>query len=266
MTGHAGPPRPAGEAPPVPEPTFAERARTLVHLARTGTLATASRRHPGHPFASLMPYAPDDRGDALVLISALAVHTQNLQADPRASLLVSQPDPGGEPLAAGRVTLMGRARPVGEAEGEAVAGAYLDRHPTARYWVGFGDFGFWRLAVDDVYFVGGFGAMGWVDAGEYAAAGPDPLAGAAAAILEHMNRDHAGALLEYARAYAGAEAEAATMAAVDRLGFKLRLRQGERRWSVRIAFPREVRTAADSRQVLIEMLRRARGDSDPARA
>src|SRR3990167_9307577 len=96
MSQHAGPPR-AGEAPAVPEPTFAERARTLAYLGRTGTLATLARRPAGHPFASLMPYALDAGGHPLLLISAMAVHTQNLEADPRASLLITQPGlpPGG---------------------------------------------------------------------------------------------------------------------------------------------------------------------------
>ena len=84
MSRHAGPPR-ADDAPAVPEPTFAERARTLAYLGRTGTLATLSRRHPGHPFASVMPYALDDAGRPLFLISSMAMHTQNLEADARAS-------------------------------------------------------------------------------------------------------------------------------------------------------------------------------------
>jgi heme iron utilization protein len=257
LNRHAGPPRPA-DAPTVPEPTFAERARTLAFLGRAGTLATVSRRHAGHPFASVMPYALDASGRPLLLISAMAMHTQNLEADPRASLLVTQPDWSEDPLAAGRLTLMGEARKL---DGAAVAGArpvYLARHPRAGYWVDFDDFAFWRLDVVDVYFVGGFAAMDWVTAAEYAAAQPDPLAEAGAGIVEHMNRDHADALLAYARHFAGEPADEATMVTVDRLGFKLRLRQGGRLSSVRIAFPGEVTTAEQSREVLIEMLRRAR--------
>lgn len=258
MSQHAGPPK-NDDAPPVPEPTFAERARTLVDQGRTGTLATLSRQRPGHPFASMMPYAHDDEGRPLLLISTMAMHTQNLLGDPRASLLVTQPDVTGEPLAAGRVTLMGEAQHVPRGEVSGVRQQYLARHPNASYWADFGDFGFWRLEVVDVYFVGGFAAMGWVEAAEYRAARPDPLADVAAGIIEHMNRDHADALRTYARVYAGAGADEASMAAVDRLGFKLRLAQGERRWSVRIGFPREVRTAEESRAVLIEMLKQARG-------
>jgi heme iron utilization protein len=258
MSQHAGPPRPP-DAPSVPEPTFAERARTLTHQARTGTLATLSRRHPGHPFASIMPYALDDEGCPLLLISAMAMHTQNLEADGRASLLVTQFGANGDPLASGRVTLMGQARRLGADEAASVRAAYLAAHANAAYWVDFEDFAFWRLDVDDVYFVGGFAAMGWVAAADYRAARPDPLADVAESIMEHMNRDHADALLSYARHFAGEAADEARMVGVDRLGFKLHLRSAERRWSTRIAFPREVTTAADSRAVLIEMARQARG-------
>ncbi|HYE93528.1 MAG TPA: DUF2470 domain-containing protein [Terriglobales bacterium] len=257
MNRHAGPSTPPA-TPPVPEPTYAERARTLVYLSRAGTLATLSRRHPGHPFASIMPYAVDERGRPLLLISSMAMHTQNLQGDARASLLVAQPDWAGDPLAAGRVTLMGEARTVPAADIAAAREAYLARHENARYWVDFDDFAFWRLDVTDVYFVGGFAAMDWVEAPAYGDAAPDPLADAAGGIIGHMNTDHADALVTYARAYAGVEASEAIMTSVDRLGFKLRVTGAGRRHAVRIAFPREVRTAAESRTVLIEMLQRAR--------
>jgi heme iron utilization protein len=258
MSQHAGPPRPP-DAPTVPEPTFAERARTLVHQGRTGMLATLSRRHPGYPFASIMPYALDAAGRPLFLISSMAMHTQNLAGDGRASLLVTQPGAMGDPLASGRVTLMGQAERLGRDDVADVRARYLAAHANAAYWVDFEDFSFWRLDVGDVYFVGGFAAMGWVEAVDYGSARPDPLAEVAEGIMEHMNRDHADALLAYARRFAGEAADEARMVAVDRLGFKLHLRSAERRWSTRIAFPREVTTAADSRTVLIEMARQARG-------
>jgi len=257
MSRHAGPPA-ASDTPPVPEPTFAERARTLVYLGRTGTLATLSRKHPGHPFASVMPYALDEDGRPLFLISTMAMHTQNLEVDGRASLLVLQSDSSTDPLASGRVTLMGRVARLGANERAGVKAAYLAAQPNASYWVEFEDFAFWRLEVEDVYFVGGFAAMGWVAAAEYRTARPDPLGDAAEGIIEHMNRDHADALLAYARFFAREDAEEARMVAVDRLGFKLHLRNAERRWSTRIAFPREVTSAADSRTALIEMARTAR--------
>jgi hypothetical protein len=254
---HAGPPA-SDESTPVPEPSFAERARTLLHLGQTGTLATVSRRHPGHPFASVMPYALDAQGRPLVLISTMAMHTHNLLADPRASLLVTQPGWTGDPLAAGRVTLMGQAHRLGAAEVDPARAAYLARHEGAKFWVDFEDFSFWRLEPLDVYFVGGFAAMDWVSAETYLASAPDPLADAAPGILQHMNADHADALVAYVRAFAAEPADEATMTAVDRLGFRLRVRTGDRLHGVRIAFLREVRTPDDARVVLIEMVREAR--------
>jgi putative heme iron utilization protein len=121
-----------------------------------------------------MPYALDLSGRPLFLISSMAVHTQNLMADRRASLLVTEPDVTGDPLAAPRVTLMGEVVPVPAAELAAVRATYLAAHPHAASWVDFGDFTFHRLEVRDVYFVGGFGAMGWATAAEYLAARPDP--------------------------------------------------------------------------------------------
>jgi putative heme iron utilization protein len=238
--------------PGAPEPAFAEQARTLVHLGRTGTLGTLSRRHPGHPFVSIMPYAPDERGRPLVLISTLAMHTQNLAADPRASLLVAQP--GDDPLALARVTLMGAARRLEADERPLARDAYLARHPNAVHWVDFDDFAFWRLDVADVYFVGGFGAMDWLTVPGYETARPDPLADAAPGIIEHMNRDHADALVLYARVLGQLPTEAAEMVAVDRLGFKLRVRAADGLHARRIGFPREVASAEQCRVVLIEML------------
>jgi len=77
--------------PAGPEPSFAERARTLMHSGRIGSLSTLSRKQPGFPFGSLMPYALDRQGHPIFLISTMAMHTQNLQADPRASLFVTEP-------------------------------------------------------------------------------------------------------------------------------------------------------------------------------
>jgi hypothetical protein len=265
MNRHAGPPRGHG-SPSIPEPTYAERARTLAHLVRSGALATLSRKHSGYPFASVMPYALDEQGRPLVLISSMAMHTHNLEADARASLLVAQPvtqvsgQEAGDPLAAARLTLLGEARRLADPDTRQAREVYLARHPRASYWVDFDDFSFWRLDVKDVYFVGGFAAMDWVTPDDYRAARPDPLADAGPGIIDHMNKDHADALIAYARHFAREAADEATMIAVDRLGFRLRLRSGERLHAVRIAFPREVKSAAESRTVLIEMLGQARAD------
>ena len=252
---HAGP---ASEAPTVPEPSFAERARTLLHLGRIGTLATVSRKQPGFPFGSLMPYGLDDQGRPILLISSMAMHTQNLQGDPRASLLVTQLEGNSDPLGSSRITLIGNVRRIPEPEVAVARELYLARYENSKYWVDFEDFSFYRMEVVDLYYVGGFGVMGWVTAADYEAARPDPLADAAAGILEHMNADHGDALVLLARKFAGIDSEEATMTAVDRLGFNVRLKTPERMRGARIAFLQEVTTPEDTRKVLVEMVRQAR--------
>jgi putative heme iron utilization protein len=150
------------------EPSFATRARALVERARTGTLSTHSQQRPGYPFGSVAPYAPDERGRPVFLISGLALHTRNLEADPRASLLVTPAEPAEDPLAAPRVTLLGEARRLSAEEAVPDRARYLERHPGAAVWADFADFAFWRLDVVGAYFVGGFGAMDWIAQKAYA--------------------------------------------------------------------------------------------------
>jgi heme iron utilization protein len=244
--------------PPVPEPSFAERARTLLHLNPVGSLSTLSRKRPGYPFGSLMPFALDGEGRPIFLISSMAMHTQNLQQDGRASLLVTQPEAAGDPLGAARVTLVGNASVVAGAEIEQARQLYLERHPNSKYWVDFDDFSFFRMDVVDVYYVGGFGVMGWIAAADYAQGEADPLSDAAAGILQHMNADHQDALILLARTFAGFEAQEATMTSVDRLGFHLRMKTAEGMKGARLAFLSEVRTTAETRKMLVEMVQQAR--------
>ena len=253
---HAGP-GPASDQPPVPAPTFAERARTLVYLGRIGSLSTLSRKQPGFPFGSVMPYGLDAHGRTIFLISTMAMHTQNLQADPRASLLVAQEDAGGDPLGASRVTLVGKALPVPDAEVAEARRLYLARYANSKYWVDFEDFSFYRMKVVDVYYVGGFGVMGWVSASEYDRSQPDPLADSMAEIIQHMNADHKDALVLLAREFARVESQEATMTAVDRLGFHVVLKTHDGMLGARIAFLREVSNPAETRRVLVEMVQQA---------
>ena len=254
---HAGP-GPASDQPTIPEPTFAERARTLVYLGGTGSLSTLSRKQPGFPFGSVMPYGLDDHGRPIFLVSTMAMHTQNLKADPRASLLVTQQEDGGDPLGASRLTLVGNVLPLPEAEVAEARRIYLARHANSKYWVDFEDFSFYRLEVVDVYYVGGFGVMGWVSASEYERSQPDPLADSVNEIIQHMNADHKESLVLLAREFARVESQEATMTAVDRLGFHVRLKTKDGMRGARIAFLREVKNSVETRTVLVEMVQRAR--------
>jgi putative heme iron utilization protein len=183
------------------------------------------------------------------------MHTQNLREDPRASLLITQPDVSGDPLGAARLTLLGD---VTEAPAAEVKELYLSRYENAKFWQDYTDFAYYRLQVSGVYFIGGFGVMGWISAEEYESAMPDPLAEAAPAIIRHMNADHSDALRLIARRFAGETPDEAAITAVDRLGFHLRLKSGDRIHGRRVAFLREVKDAENARVVFVEMVRQAR--------
>ncbi len=245
--------------PQLEEPTHAERVRTLLSLASVATLSTVSRKHPGFPFGSLMPYALDPAGRPIFLVSNMAMHTQNLRADPRASLFIGPSNANEDPLGAARATLVGDILPIPEPDLPAARELYLARHENSRYWVDFADFHFFRLEPVDLYYVGGFGVMGWVSAPDYATAQPDPLAPAAAGILTHMNADHVDSMLLLARKHASIEATEAAMTSVDRLGFTLRLKTADGMKGTRINFPAQVTTPQQTRAALVDMVRTAKG-------
>jgi hypothetical protein len=114
------------------------------------------------------------------------------------------------------------------------------------------------MDVVDVYYVGGFGVMGWVPESDYEHARPDPLVDVACGIIEHMNADHKDALVQLARMFAGVESHEAAMTSVDRLGFHVRLKTQYGMRGARIAFLREVSSPGETRKVLVEMVQQVR--------
>ncbi|MDP9074576.1 MAG: DUF2470 domain-containing protein, partial [Actinomycetota bacterium] len=240
-------------------------ARTLVAGQTRGALSTLALTPAGTPFGSVVTYGLDPAGRPCFFVSTMAEHTRNLEADPRASLLVVEDTPAGaDPLASGRVTLLGAAFEVTDPDDRAAARAgYLAANPAA-FYVDYGDFRCLRLEVTDVRYVGGFGRMSWVDPQAYAAAEPDPLVAAAIGIVSHMNADHADSLVLLCHHYAGrTDIESASMTAVDRYGFEVVAELGaERRQALRIGFRTQQVSADGVRRELVGMLHEAR---NPAR-
>ena len=138
-------------------------ARAVVRQCDFAALATHSARLPGFPFASHAPFALDGACRPLLLLSNLAEHTRNLALDARASLLATAPGP--EPQERARITLVGEIRPTDAAP--ALVERYLRYHPEAATFLGFGDFRFYRLAVQRVRLIGGFARAGWVEATDW---------------------------------------------------------------------------------------------------
>ena len=267
-TGHSVPasaeggeaPGSRAAAPPPPEPSHAERCRTLVAGSSRGALSTIAADPAGYPYGSVASYGLDERGNPLFFVSLMAEHTQNAIRDPRASLLVTEPVPdGSDPLASARVTLMGTLSPVADDDRQAVRDLYLAANPTSAYYIDFGDFTFYRLDVESIRYVGGYGRMSWVDAARYADADADPLVDAAAGIIEHMNADHAHAQVLFCRHLVGRpDTTEASMSAVDRYGFEMIAVSPAGRAAVRLAFPEECITGDEVRQAMVALVADAR--------
>src|SRR6185503_2341325 len=223
-------------------------ARRFLRRQRHGVLSTLSRRFDGYPFGSVLPYVTDHAGRPVVLVSALAEHTSNLQADARVSLLVQE---AVEDVQAGaRLTLVGDATPGKQME----LARYLNYVPGADRLLALGDFAFWTITPRALRFIGGFGDIHWISAADFAP--PDnKLAAEEDGIISHMNQDHAHTLRDYVRHYHHREAAKAIMIGIDCDGFDVRS-DGQ---AMRCEFEEPVADAASARRALVTMAHKARG-------
>lgn len=224
VDAHASGGPPTYTMPGARTPTPAERARTLVASATDGTLSTVALDPAGYPFGSIVTFALDEAGAPLILMSTMAEHARNLDADARASLLVSASGTGAGRLAVARATLVGTITRIDDDTQGSATDRYLEVHPGA-FWARFGDFSMHRLAVEAIRYVRGFGEMSWVDPAAYAIAEADPLAAAETGIVTHMNDDHADALAAMAGAFLDVDGVVGdvTMLACDRYGIEVRI-------------------------------------------
>lgn len=240
------------EAPrPAPEFDAVGTAKDLLRSVRAGALATLDREN-GFPFATLVTVATDHDGSPLLLTSRLSAHTQNLDRDPRASLLLAQGGKG-DPLAHPRLTVVGRAA---RSEAEPVRRRFLARHPKAQLYAGFGDFSFWRLEIAGGHLNGGFARARALAAEELRTdlAGADELIAAEESAVAHLNADHREALALYATRLAGAPKGDWRATGLDPEGIDLAA--GDR--AVRVPFGRRLTGAGELRRLLQEMADRAR--------
>lgn len=241
--------------PDVRAPSHAERAATLVSGQRTGALGTLAAEPAGHPYVSYVTFALHGTTPVFCL-SRIAEHGKNLALDPRVSLLVHESG-SADPLANGRVTLLGRATVV--ADRDAAKAAFVEAQPHATHYVDYQDFAFYGLEVESLRYIGGYGRMSWVSAEDWSRATPDPLASAAKAMIDHMNDDHADALVLYAKVFTEAhDATSATMTAIDRYGFEMTVDTPRGRGPARLAFADELATPKDARVALVALVKEAK--------
>lgn len=223
-----------------------KHARELLLKEYQGVLSTQSRAMPGYPFGSVVPYCLDAQGRPLILISRIAQHTRNLQQDGRCSLLVGERG-ADDVQAAGRLTLLADARQLDDpAQIEAAASRYFEYFPDARDYHKTHDFDFWCLQPVRARYIGGFGAIHWLDQ----VIRDNPFAGEVeASMLAHMNADHGSAIAHYVALNHLPAQPPARMVGIDAEGFHLRI--GARlHW---LAFAQPCTTPGEVRQALVAL-------------
>jgi putative heme iron utilization protein len=224
-------------------------ARRYLRTHRSGVLATLSAKLGGYPFGSVVPFVLDHDCRPVILVSALAEHTKNLAADPRASLIVH--DYADDVQAGTRLTVAGDAARLPPAD--AAQAKYLRAFPAAVSLLALGDFSFWAIAPKALLFIRGFGRIDWIDAAAFAPPA-NTIAAAEDAIVGHMNADHTAALADYCRHYRGVVPVAVEMTGIDCDGFDVRA-DGR---LLRFEFPEPAADAGEVREALVAMARAAR--------
>ena len=229
-------------------------ARSLLRRSRQGALATLMAG-TGDPYCSLVNLASHPDGTPILLISRLALHTRNILADSRVSLMLDE-RAAGDPLEGARIMLQGRAEPVGKEDLELVRRRYLSAHPSAEGFVDFADFSFFRIVPSGAHLVAGFGRILDLKPEQFLTdiSRSRGLIEAEAGAVEHMNADHRDAMNLYATKLLSAASGDWHCTSIDPDGIDLQA--GE--VTLRLDFPERVTGASELRKMLVKLAEQAR--------
>lgn len=239
---------------PTPDFNPSRLAKSLLRRSRQGALATLMAG-TGDPYCSLVNVASAPDGSPILLISRLAVHTRNILADARVSLMLDERAPG-DPLEGARIMLAGRAEEADNDDREMLRRRYLNAHPSAEAFVDFKDFSFFRIRASGAHLVAGFGRIIDLKPEQFLTDISDAtaLVEAEQGAVEHMNEDHREAMNLYAAKLLGAGSADWRCTGCDPEGFDLQAGSV----ALRLEFPARVTTPGDLRKVLVKLAEQAR--------
>ncbi|XP_016501253.2 non-canonical heme oxygenase HOZ, chloroplastic [Nicotiana tabacum] len=235
-----------------------EEVRTVLDYSLRGVLSTFSQKYEGYPSGSMVDFACDADGSPILAVSDLAVHTKDLLANSKCSLLVARDPEDRTDLV---ITVHGDAVPVPKTEKEGIRAAYLARHPEA-FWVDFGDFQFMRIEPRIVRYVSGVATAilgsGEFSKEEFRTAKIDPIYQFSKPITSHMNKDHAEDTKLIVRHSTSVPVDFAYMLDVDSLGINVKAGYQKNTFKLRVPFPRRAVDRKDVKTLIVEMLQAAR--------
>jgi heme oxygenase (biliverdin-IX-beta and delta-forming) len=232
----------------------ARLARSLLRRSRQGALATLMAGS-GDPYCSLANLASHPDGSPILLISRLALHTRNILADSRVSLMLDERAPG-DPLEGARIMLAGRAEQAGGADVAVLRRRYLNAHPSAEVFVDFKDFSFFRIRAAAAHLVAGFGRIVDLEPAQFLTGISDAgaLLDAEQGAVDHMNADHRDATSLYATRLLGAEPADWRCTGCDPDGIDLQAGTA----TLRLDFPARVTGPGELRKMLVKLADEAR--------
>ena len=233
----------------------ARAVRMLLRRSRQGALATLMAGS-GDPYCSLVNVATHPDGSPILLISRLAVHTRNILADNRASLMLDE-RAEGDPLEGSRIMLNGRAEQAGGSEKEILRRRYLNAHPSAAAFVDFEDFSFFRIKPSGTHLVAGFGRIVDLKPEQFLTdvSGAETLLEAEHGAVDHLNADHRDAINLYATRLLGADDAAEWLCSgCDPDGLDLQAANK----TLRLDFPQRVTGPGELRKMLVRLADQAR--------
>ncbi len=227
---------------------------SLLRRSRQGALATLMVGS-GDPYCSLVNVATASDGAPIILISRLAVHTRNVLADSRVSLMLDERAPG-DPLEGSRIMLSGKAEQASDDNREMLRRRYLNAHPSAADYADFADFSFFVIRPSGTHLVAGFGRIVDLKPEQFLTdiSDADELILAEQGAVDHMNEDHREALALYATTLLGAEAAEWRCSGCDPEGLDL-MADGR---TLRLEFPERVTTPGALRKMLVRLADEAR--------
>ncbi|CAN8260525.1 unnamed protein product [Cochlearia groenlandica] len=239
-----------------------DEIRTVLNGSICGMLSTFSQKYEGYPSGSVVDFACDADGSPILAVSSLAVHTKDMLANPKCSLLIANP----EDRAGLRITVHGDAVLVSDKDqAAAIRTAYLAKHPSA-FWVDFGDFSFMRIEPKVVRYVSGvataFLGSGEFSKEEYQTAKVDPIAQYAKPVTSHMNKDHEEDTKAIVYHTTSIPVERALMLDLDSLGFNVKATIQRNTFKLRVPFPRRAQDRKDVKTLIVEMLQAAKSVSN----
>lgn len=229
-------------------------ARSLLRRSRQGALATLMAGS-GDPYCSLVNVASHPDASPILLISRLALHTRNILADNRVSLMLDE-RAAGDPLEGARIMLAGRAEEAAGEQAEILRRRYLNAHPSAEAFVEFKDFSFFRIVPSAAHLVAGFGRIIDLEPAQFLTelSGAEELLEAEQGAVEHMNEDHREAMNLYATRLLGATSADWNCTGCDPEGMDMQAGAT----TLRLDFPERVTNGGELRKMLVRLANEAR--------